>query len=98
MTSTKVNPPPLLRRPPEFFSDLEKSAYFKGIETILFQLWNRTGGNNDKIEDTASAISNGNTSQLLDIQKRLGSGLEFTIDTTGFTVDTTLITTDKAVA
>ena len=98
MATIKVNPPPLLKRPPKFFTEAEEKAYFQGIETILFQLWNRTGGNNDKIEDTANLISNGNTSQLLDIQKRLGSGVPFTIDTTGFTIDTTLITTDKAAA
>jgi len=47
----QVNPPPQLKIPREFITDAEKFPYFRGIETILFQLWNRTGGDDDLIEE-----------------------------------------------
>ena len=98
MAKVNVNPPPILKRPRDFIGDPEKNPYFRDIETILFQLWNRTGGDDDKIEDTQNQISNGNTSLTLSALKELGSGVDFTIDTTGFTTDTTKQTSDKVIA
>jgi len=98
MAKVNVNPPPILKRPRDFIADNEKNPYFRDIETILFQLWNRTGGDNDKIEDTQNQISNGNTSLTLNALKELGSGVEFTMDTAGFTFDSTKITFDKVIA
>lgn len=44
---TVVNPPPQLRIPREFLKDSETRAFFERQQTILFQLWNRTGGGSD---------------------------------------------------
>ena len=47
--SVKVNPPPALRIPEQFFNDPDTRAFFEQQREILFQLWNRTGGNNDAV-------------------------------------------------
>lgn len=44
-----VNPPPQLRMPKQFFDNPDLRGYFERQETILFQLYNRTGGNNDLV-------------------------------------------------
>jgi hypothetical protein len=45
--AVSVNPPPALRIPAQFFEDRETRQFFEDTRTILFQLWNRTGGNDD---------------------------------------------------
>ena len=47
--SVKVNPPPQIRIPDKFFSDPELRSFFEQQQQILFQLWNRTGGNTDAV-------------------------------------------------
>jgi hypothetical protein len=91
--SVAVNPPPFLRLPPEFLKDRQTRAFIEQQNTVIFQLWNRMGGNNDAISDI-NIFSTSVTSQW--IQKQIAGLPEFTVDTTGFTIDTTLITTDKA--
>lgn len=55
--SVNVNPPPQLRTPKQFLTDKPTEAYFRQIETILFQLRQRTGGNNDDIDDSKQNIT-----------------------------------------
>jgi hypothetical protein len=93
--STPVNPPPQLRIPDEFASNREQFAFFRQINTILFQLWNRTGGSSDEISNQANTFNVNLASQVAQLNERIGSGIPVTIDTTGFTVDTTKQTTDK---
>jgi len=47
--SVKVNPPPALRIPEQFFSDPDTRSFFEQQREILFQLWNRTGGSRDAV-------------------------------------------------
>ena len=47
--STLVNPPPQLKIPDKFFNDPEIRSYFERQNTILFQLWQRTGGAFDAV-------------------------------------------------
>jgi len=47
--SVKVNPPPQIRIPEEFFSKPDLRNFFERKQQILFQLWNRTGGSTDLI-------------------------------------------------
>jgi len=47
--STLVNPPPQLRIPDKFFNDPDIRSYFERQNTILFQLWQRTGGSFDAV-------------------------------------------------
>ena len=44
-----VNPPPQLRIPEKFFNDPVSRAFFEQMRTILFQLWQRTGGSFDAV-------------------------------------------------
>ena len=108
--AVQVNPPPTLRIPRSFISDPEVRAFIEQQNTIIFQLWNRTGGDTDEVgEGTAgveanalaiSELSNGPSilSQLQLIQRQIDGPPEFTVDTAGFTTDTTFITTDKVIA
>lgn len=48
---SRVNPPPALRLPPSLAQNQEARVYFEQINKILFQLWARTGGGNDDIND-----------------------------------------------
>jgi hypothetical protein len=96
--ANQVNPPPFLRIPTDFIQDREKRAFFEQNNTILLQLYNKLGGNNDPIADLANFSSNGNSSQDQWLQKQINGLPVFTIDTTGFTTDTTLMTTDKVIA
>ena len=46
-----VNPPPALRLPQVLRENQEARVYFEQIQKILFQLWARTGGGNDDVND-----------------------------------------------
>lgn len=94
----KVNPPPMLRIPKAFLSDPAVRAFVEQQNTIMFQLWERTGGNNDFISELINFSSNGFSSQAQWLQKQINGLPELTVDTTGFTIDTTIITTDKVIA
>jgi len=52
-----VNPPPQLRIPETFRKDKVIRKFFEQQNRILFQLWNRTGGSNDAIEDSQQNIT-----------------------------------------
>ncbi len=93
-----VNPPPFLKIPPEFLKDRVTRAFFEQQNTVIFQLWNKLGGNDDPISDLGNASSNGFSSQVQWMQKQISGLPEFTIDTTGFTFDGTEITFDKVTA
>jgi hypothetical protein len=53
--SGAANPPPQIRRPKKVSQDRELDAYFRQIEWTLFQLWNRTGGGDDTVDDTVNS-------------------------------------------
>ena len=92
--ASQVNPPPFLRIPKAFLEDREVRAFIEQQNTIIFQLFNRTGGDNDDISDLQNFSTNGVSSQLQWVQKQIDGLPSVTIDTTGFTVDTTKQTTD----
>ena len=93
-----VNPPPFLKIPPEFLKDRVVRAFFEQQNTVIFQLWNKLGGNTDPVAELANSSSNGNSSQVQWMQKQISGLPEFTIDTSGFTFDSTEITFDKVIA
>lgn len=93
--AVNVNPPPQIVLPEEFKKDLNVANYFEQLDRVLLQLWTRTGGATDKIENSESSFDINLTPQIFAIRERIGSGITVTIDTTGFTVDTTDQTTDK---
>jgi len=47
--SVSVNPPPQLKFPRKIQQDNELWPFFRDQQQILFQLWNRTGGNRDAV-------------------------------------------------
>ena len=55
--SVNVNPPPLLRIPDAFLRDREIREFVKQQNTIIFQLWNRTGGVNDDVSESKENIT-----------------------------------------
>ena len=93
-----VNPPPFLKIPPEFLKDRVTRAFFEQQNTVIFQLWNKLGGNTDPIADLSSFSTNGFSSQAQWLQQQINGLPEFTMDTSGFTFDSTKITFDKVVA
>ena len=55
--AVNVNPPPNLRVPKMFLDDKEARNFFNQQITILFQLWQRTGGTTDTVEDSQQNIT-----------------------------------------
>tara|TARA_R110000851_G_scaffold105683_1_gene224285 strand:+ start:5965 stop:6261 length:297 start_codon:yes stop_codon:yes gene_type:complete len=98
MTINKINPPPLLRKPKAFKGESDVNAYTDQIETILFQMWKRMGGNTDYIAALTNDADSGFNSQAQWLQKQIDGLPIFTVDTSGFTTDLTFITTDKVIA
>lgn len=49
----KVNPPPFLKTPALFLKEKGTRKYFQSIEFILFQLYKRSGGGTDLIDEIA---------------------------------------------
>ncbi len=49
--AVSINPPPQLRIPKQFFDNREMRDYFEQKDTIIFQMWQRMGGNFDLIAD-----------------------------------------------
>lgn len=56
MVMANVNPPPIPRIPRQFLQDVETRGFFQEVQRILFQLWLRSGGGSDAIQN-ASGIS-----------------------------------------
>lgn len=101
--SVKVNPPPRPRLPREWVANNEIRAWTEQLQTIVFQLYRRTGGNNDdlslflgRVQDLESQI-NTLSPNLQQVMRELEGLPNVTIDTTGFTIDTTKQTIDKTV-
>ena len=57
MTSVKVNPPPFLKLPRAFLVDREIRAFIEQQNNIIFQLYNRTGGNVDLLGEFDERIT-----------------------------------------
>tara|TARA_R110000796_G_scaffold121019_4_gene235156 strand:- start:180 stop:656 length:477 start_codon:yes stop_codon:yes gene_type:complete len=55
--AVNVNPPPQLQIPPTLLKDRFTADYLRQINTILFQLWQRTGGTTDAIEGSQKNIT-----------------------------------------
>ena len=55
--ATNVNPPPFLRVPTQFLGNRELRAFFEQQNTILFQLWQRTGGDTDDLSELIALVN-----------------------------------------
>jgi hypothetical protein len=67
-------------------------ARFEYEDRWRHDMWIRTGGGTDKIEQSLAL----NVQSSNDLRLRLGSGIPFTTDSSGFTTDISYITTDKS--
>jgi hypothetical protein len=83
---SRVNPPPFAKIPKEFAANRETKSYFENIQFTLFQLWKRTGGGTDEVEQSLQYVAS-SSARLADLEQRIGSGDFLTSDETGFTVD-----------
>ena len=70
--AVNVNPPPQLKIPSKLLEDRQTRDYLRQIETILFQLWQRTGGTTDSIED-GQQTSTGSNSRISRNAARINS-------------------------
>ncbi len=93
-----VNPPPQLRIPDSLATDRETFAYFRQVQQILFQLWNRSGGEDDSIADAQEPVIATAFAKLKELNERLGSGELLTVDTTSWTADQTIFFADETEA
>tara|TARA_R110001632_G_scaffold75929_1_gene172433 strand:+ start:241 stop:717 length:477 start_codon:yes stop_codon:yes gene_type:complete len=55
--AVNVNPPPQLKIPQAFLKDREVKAFIEQQNTIIFQLYKRTGGTDDSIDDSQQNIT-----------------------------------------
>ena len=55
--SVNINPPLQLRVPSQFLNDKPTRDYFEQTNIILFQLWQRTGGTTDSIDNSQQDIN-----------------------------------------
>jgi len=55
--AVSVNPPPQRRIPKAFLKDKEVRKFFEQSLQFDFQIWNRTGGSTDIIEDTQQNVT-----------------------------------------
>ena len=86
----EVNPPPQVRMPGKFFNDPEARSYFERLQTIIWQLWNRTGGPEDLIslnseEATSSSSRVARNSARINSLEKIGFDIE--IITADFTTE-----------
>lgn len=82
--SVKVNPPPQVRIPDQFARDQEVRSFFEQQRTILFQLWQRTGGSRDNVAGRQVIIIT-STDIILDTY-----GILLVVDASGGPVQVTL--------
>jgi hypothetical protein len=74
---TQVNPPPILRIPEEFLENPAARRFFEQQRQIMFQLWKRTGGATDLIDDALLESDLGVTVQAFSTALE-GTELSFT--------------------
>lgn len=55
--SIQVNPPPQLKLPEALAKDKEAATYFRHLDRMLLQLWKRTGGGVDLLDDLINDVN-----------------------------------------
>lgn len=86
--------PYVIKIPQAFLSDPEVARWFEYDNRWKHDMWIRSGGGSDAVEEGESVFNTNLSGSLFALQRRVGSGVAVTIDTSGFTVDTTEQTTD----
>ena len=91
----RVNPPPHNPIPEAFTQTDELREYFLALQRNIFQLWERTGGGDDALEDIGAKVAVQMAAQQKALQDQVGTGDFLTGDETGFTGDTIKIYGDR---
>jgi len=68
------------------------------LNRFLHDMFIRTGGGEDLIDDSLEQVITALGAQLKDLQDQVGSGEPLTVDTTSWTVDTTKFWADETEA
>lgn len=55
--AVNVNPPPQIRLPPELAKDKDTRVFFQQLDRMLLQLWKRTGGADDLIDESEQILT-----------------------------------------
>jgi len=94
---SNVNPPPNIDVPKQFLEDPETRDFFLKQGFMLYQLWLRTGGGDDVVNESNQFVTK-SQAQINAIRNQIGSGDFLTSDETGFTVDSTNLSVDMTEA
>lgn len=84
--------------PRKFLNDPELRPFFEYLNRFLHDLFIRTGGGEDVIEENEEPVIATAFAQLKDLSERVGSGELLTVDTTSWTADQTIFFADETEA
>lgn len=90
---SRVNPPPHRKIPDKLFDDPDLRGYFQDLEFNFFQLWKRTGGGDDAVQE-ALLKDPLRGAQLDALEIEVDGGDPLTWDETGFTWDSDKLSFD----
>lgn len=91
--ANNVTPPFTNRIPTKWVQDPELNAFLNMQQRILHELWIRSGGDQDKIDEVVDVTLG--SDDIPQYALNVLTTDPVTIDTTGFTIDTTQQTTDQ---
>ena len=91
----EVNPPPLLRIPRKFLEDPEVSEFIKQQNVIIFQLWNRVGGNVDIVSEGSEGVAENAAAILVNTGNISTNTTNISTNTTNISTNTTNISTNS---
>lgn len=96
-TLAKVDPF-VIQWPAKWMSDDEIRPVIEYLNRYLHDMFIRSGGGEDLINDNQEQVITALGAQLKDLQDQVGSGELLTVDTTSWTVDTTIFWADETEA
>jgi len=90
--------PFVIQWPRAWMQDNEIRPTIEYLNRFLHDMFIRTGGGEDLIDDSLEQVITALGAQLKDLQDQVGSGEPLTVDTTSWTVDTTKFWADETEA
>lgn len=90
--------PFVIQWPTKWMQDDEIRPVIEYLNRYLHDMFIRSGGGEDLIDDNQEQVITALGAQLKDLQDQVGSGELLTVDTTSWTVDTTIFWADETEA
>jgi len=90
--------PFVIQWPRKWMEDNEIRPVIEYLNRYLHDLFIRTGGGSDLIDDSQEQVITALGAQLKELSERVGSGEALTVDTTSWTVDSTNFYVDETEA